>query len=264
MIATPSDVLAERNIIREVIHEWNVVHSKERRAVLLPVGWETHSVPTIGERPQEALNKQMVRGCDLLVAVFWTRLGTDTGKAESGTVEEINEHVNAGKPAMLYFSNTPVVPSSIDQAQYTALTDFKNSYKGKSLYQEYGSSEEFKAAFTRQLAQKVQDALLPQIPASDVIEKQLSIRTGISQDAQHLILAAAGGDGHILRIRSLSGTVVQAGDQNMCKDDSPREIARWEGALDELLRFALIKAVGYKGEVFEMTQKGFQLVDQLQ
>jgi hypothetical protein len=36
--------------------------------------------------------------------MFWTKLGTATGVAASGTVEEIDRFVAAGKPAMLYFS----------------------------------------------------------------------------------------------------------------------------------------------------------------
>ena len=263
MIATPSDVQAERGIIRDAIHEWNIMHSTTARVVLLPIGWETHSVPTIGERPQEALNEQMVRDCDLLVAVFWTRLGTDTGKAESGTVEEINEHVNAGKPAMLYFSNTPVMPSSIDQAQYAALTAFKNSYKGKSLFHEYGSHEQFRTDFTRQLVMKVQDALLPGVPASDLIEERLSIQTSLSEDAQRLLLAAAGHDGTVLCVHCLRGVSVQAAGQNMCEGNSRREIARWKGALEELRNCDLVRDRGHKGEVFEVTQKGYQLADQL-
>lgn len=84
MIASPGDVAAERNVIREVITEWNNVNADARRTVLLPVGWETHSVPEMGDRPQAIINKQILGGCDLLVGVFWTRLGTETGitKAE--------------------------------------------------------------------------------------------------------------------------------------------------------------------------------------
>lgn len=37
MIASPSDVAKERQIIREVIHEWNSVHSEDRGIVLMPL-----------------------------------------------------------------------------------------------------------------------------------------------------------------------------------------------------------------------------------
>ncbi|MDP4027978.1 MAG: hypothetical protein Q8P42_03295 [Gallionella sp.] len=41
MIASPSDVAAERNVIREVITEWNNLNADARRTVLLSIGWET-------------------------------------------------------------------------------------------------------------------------------------------------------------------------------------------------------------------------------
>ena len=47
----------------------------------------THSRPQMGDRPQELINKQLVGHCDLLIGSFWTRLGTPTGRAESGTAE---------------------------------------------------------------------------------------------------------------------------------------------------------------------------------
>jgi hypothetical protein len=101
MIASPSDVSEERQIVREVLNEWNYVQSEDRRLVLLPVGWETHSTPAMGDRPQAIINDQVLKGCDLLVSMFWTRIGSPTGKEASGTVEEIKDHIQIGKPAML-------------------------------------------------------------------------------------------------------------------------------------------------------------------
>jgi hypothetical protein len=49
------------------------------------------------------INRQVLADCDLLVAIFWTRIGSPTGSALSGTVEEIEKHLKAEKPAMLYF-----------------------------------------------------------------------------------------------------------------------------------------------------------------
>ena len=42
LIASPSDVANERSPIRGAIHDWNAVHSSDRGAVLLPVGWDTN------------------------------------------------------------------------------------------------------------------------------------------------------------------------------------------------------------------------------
>lgn len=127
MIASPGDVSAERQIVRDVLVEWNHVHSEDRRLVLMPIGWETHSSPSMGDRPQAIINKQILSDCDLLVAVFWTRIGSPTGAAVSGTVEEIQEHVRAGKSAMIYFSSAPVRPDSVDEKQYAALRNSNRS-----------------------------------------------------------------------------------------------------------------------------------------
>jgi hypothetical protein len=63
----------------------------------LPVGWEMHSAPDLAGRPQELINDRVLKDCDLLGGIFWTRLGTPTGESASGTVEEIKEHLAAGK-----------------------------------------------------------------------------------------------------------------------------------------------------------------------
>ena len=69
MNASTGDVASERSIIRDVIYEWNAVHSKSRSIVLLPIGWESHSSPEMGESPQEIINNQILDKCDLLIGV---------------------------------------------------------------------------------------------------------------------------------------------------------------------------------------------------
>lgn len=155
MIASPGDVSQERRLIRDVIEEWNTIHAEDTRIVLMPVGWETHSSPAMGDRAQGIINKQLLEQADLLVAVFWTRLGSPTGITNSGTVEEIERHIAAGKPAMLYFSSVPVRPDSVDADQYLALRAFKDSCKAQGLIEEYGELTEFRGKFSRQLAQTV-------------------------------------------------------------------------------------------------------------
>lgn len=159
MIAAPGDVASERSIIRDVVYEWNAVHSQKRQIVLLPVGWETHSSPDMGGSPQDIINSQILERCDLLVGVFWTRIGTATSQYASGTVEEIERHIASGKPAMLYFSSQPAVLDSVDQEQYSQLKSFKQSCTNKGLYEGYDSLSEFRDKFYRQLQIKLNDHL---------------------------------------------------------------------------------------------------------
>mgnify|MGYP000857572955 FL=1 len=149
MIASPTDVHKERDIIREVLAKWNAVNSEPRGIVLLPVGWETHSTPEMGDHPHKILNKQILKDCDLLVGVFWTRIGTSTGDYPSGTVEEIEEHYKTGKPVMIYFSSAQVKPDEIDSKQYDELKMFKKTIEKRGFFKEYKNVDNFKEIFDK-------------------------------------------------------------------------------------------------------------------
>jgi hypothetical protein len=94
----------------------------------------------MGNRAQEIINKRLLRARDLLVTIFWTRIGTPTSVPKSGTTEEIEEHLHAGKPAMLFFSATSVKPDAVDEMQYQALREFKASICQGGLVEEYDAA----------------------------------------------------------------------------------------------------------------------------
>lgn len=155
LIASPGDLIDERRVATEAVYEWNVQHATAEAAVLLPIKWETHAIPEAGVRPQGALNRQIVDTCDLLLGMFWTKFGTDTGVAESGTVEEIDRVVAAGKPAMLYFSKRPIAPDKIDPKQHEKVREFKaETYKG-SLVDGFASGEELRGKLLHHLMAQV-------------------------------------------------------------------------------------------------------------
>ena len=139
LFASPSDCVEERLAIPEVIYSWNACYSDTLRVVLLPVMWETHSWPELGDRAQSIINKQILKNCDILIGAFWIRLGTPTGVSESGTVEEIDNFRKMEKPVMLYFSEKLVEPGSIDQEQLTRLREFKEKCRKEGLFREYKS-----------------------------------------------------------------------------------------------------------------------------
>ncbi len=155
LIASPSDCIEERKIFPEVIRRWNASNSLTTSAILEPVLWETHANPEFGNRPQELLNKQLINNCDFLVGAFWTRLGTNTGKAPSGTAEEIEEFRKANKPILLYFSSLPIIPSSINQNQYKLLVEYKHKLEGDGIIFNYDSLEDLRNLFSGHLASKM-------------------------------------------------------------------------------------------------------------
>ncbi len=155
LIASPSDIVDERKAIPEVIHSWNAANSLKSGVMLEPVLWETHTAPEMGDRPQAIINKQLVEICDILVGTFWTRLGTYTGRAESGTVEEIEEFRKAGKPVLLYFSSVPVVLDSVDIVQYERLLEFKKQCQKEGLVSKYESIGDLREQLQRHITSTI-------------------------------------------------------------------------------------------------------------
>lgn len=151
LVASPGDVGEERDVIPEIINEWNAMNAFSTKVLLMPVKWETHAAPLMSGRPQSVINEQLVKDCDLLVGVFWTRIGTNTGVAVSGTAEEIEQFVALSKPVMLYFSQTPVDPDKIDLEQFTILRSFKEDMRLKGLTESYSNIYDFRQKFSRQL-----------------------------------------------------------------------------------------------------------------
>lgn len=157
LIASPSDVDEEREVAARVIQDWNDLNSFNKKIVLLPVRWETHTTPTYGIRPQEAINRQIVDDCDLLIGFFWTKIGTPTGEDLSGTIEEIKRVSKAGKPVMLYFSKRGKDPSQIELSQLQALNKFKEEVYQIALVENFNSIVEFRDKISRQLEMKIRE-----------------------------------------------------------------------------------------------------------
>lgn len=151
LIASPSDTGEARAVLRETIFDWNGVNGEAARLLFWPLMWERDAVPELGHPPQSILNRQLVDRSDAVLATFWTRLGTPTDEGASGTVEEIDRAVRAGKPVLVYFSSQPVLPDSIDTAEYERLKEFRELLRTRGLYDSYASIDE--------LARKVTTAL---------------------------------------------------------------------------------------------------------
>ena len=155
LLASPSDLAEERQAATEAINDWNAQHAAAEAVVLLPVRWETHATPQAGVRPQEAINAQLVRDSDMLIGMFWTKIGTATGVADSGTVEEIDQFVAAGKPAMLYLSNRPIEPSRIDLTQLEKLRDFQEATYKTALVGSFSRVDDLRSLILRHLTHEV-------------------------------------------------------------------------------------------------------------
>ena len=271
IIASPGDVPRERQIAREIVIEWNSVNSYDKKICLLPVGWEHNTSPEMGGRAQGFVNKQILKNSDLLIGIFWTRIGSPTGNFISGSVEEIEKHVEAGKPAMLYFSNAPVVLDSIDSKQYKELTKFKNKCYEKGLVESFSSIEDFRNKLTKHLSLKIIQHDYFQVSSESLdndIKDDQSDNNGLLKDltdSEKLLLIEASEDpsGSIIKVSYKGGFDVQTNSKRLNVDHEPRTRALWESTFDKLITKDLIEERGFKGEIFALTLLGYKVADAL-
>lgn len=171
LIASPGDVEEERMAIPQIISDWNNNNSETNKVVLLPIKWETHSAPLLGDRAQGIINSQIVNSCDMAVGVFWTRLGSPTGISESGTAEEIEWFISNGKPVMLYFSSRSIDPKMLDIDQYKSLQEFEKKMRKIGLTGSYSNLADFREQLLRQLTINVRN-LLSNVPVKKITQKE--------------------------------------------------------------------------------------------
>ncbi len=157
LVASPSDVTDERKAVPEAISAWNTANSYYRGIYLEPVLFETHASPEMGDRPQSIINRQLVDTCDILIGIFWTRIGTHTGMVESGTVEEIEEFRKAEKPVLLYFSSAPVVLENVNAGQFRKLLDFKEKCRQEGLTCDYDSIADLQTKLMIHITRTIDD-----------------------------------------------------------------------------------------------------------
>jgi hypothetical protein len=144
MIASPGDTTEEREAIATAVSRWNETNGSDWGVHLQVVMWELHATPELGERPQEIINRELTDPSDVLVAVFRARIGSPTGGALSGTVEEIQEFQKAGKPVLPYFYAGDISRGEVDGQQLALLSEFKKAMYQEGLVGQYGNIHELR------------------------------------------------------------------------------------------------------------------------
>ncbi len=153
LLAAPSDVTEEHALVEEAINDWNVPHGDGAGARMELMNWRTHAHPEAGRPPQALINRQFADRADVVIAIFWRRLGSPTGTAASGTAEEIERARRRGKKVMVYFSQRlgteKEPPDSREQAR---MERFRQKLGENALYGIYGDMQEFEATVRKDLA----------------------------------------------------------------------------------------------------------------
>jgi len=146
-VASPGDIPAERDMICDLIDEWNHTHS-ERGVIVEAIRWETHSHAAAGDNPQKIINRQLLDkyDCDVLIAIFWSRLGTPTDTHDAGTLEEIegfSERRGSKERVMLFFCRWPL-PYNVDASQRDKVEAFRRDAEKWALCPTIDDKDKFK------------------------------------------------------------------------------------------------------------------------
>lgn len=158
-ISSPSDVAAERNIVPRVVTELNNVYLQATGQILWPLMWET-MLGGIGEDVQAVINRQ-TPNYDIFVGIMWSRFGTPTLRAGSGTEEEFDRafelHVSQkAQIDFMVFVKTAAFPHSIDEGQLRGVRRFVDKLRARGiLHHAFEDASEFEVLLRRHLLQYV-------------------------------------------------------------------------------------------------------------
>lgn len=151
-LASPSDLIEERKLVQEIIEELNESYAEINEFSYNLICWETKAVPSFGEEPQKIINQQLINDndIDILIVLFWHRVGSQTSTHISGTIEEIEEIITKSKindyntSVLIYFKNeSPKQLSEINPKQLSDLIEYKEKLQKTSLYCEFNNQIEF-------------------------------------------------------------------------------------------------------------------------
>lgn len=148
-IASPGDTAEERNVCERVFNDINTGIGTAYGFILQSLRWENDVHPGLGNGGQDVINSQIRDKYDLFIGIMYTKFGTQTEHAESGTEEEFNiAYERALKQKnmeiMFYFNDAALNPSKLNLEQYQKVTNFRtNVVQQKCMYSMYNGIQDF-------------------------------------------------------------------------------------------------------------------------
>lgn len=148
-LASPSDVGEEREVVDQLVREVNDTLSSSKAARLELLRWETHTVPDIGTDAQNAVNQQIGDEYDIFIGILWSRFGTPTPRARSGTEEEFQRALDRKKKnpdtRVLFYFKSVNFPYDSDLNQIQLVRQFREAVQHQGLIREYNTLESFQS-----------------------------------------------------------------------------------------------------------------------
>lgn len=167
-LASPGDVQEERSALARLVRDINDVLAflaPEKHLTLELVRYETHTFPDLGQ-PQEVINRQIPVDYDIFVGVMWSRCGTPTEVASSGTIDEFRRACERRKKGhlpriMFYFCDQMIpIPDAEGLKQLAGVVEFRSELEKMGLTGSYPSHAEFSEYVRGGLLRAIRDTLL--------------------------------------------------------------------------------------------------------
>lgn len=128
--------------------------------------WEDDARPAIATDAQAVVNEQLLNDVDIFVGILWSRFGSPTPRAGSGTEEEFRyalerHRANPGSIRVLVYRKTAPVPiDQIDTKQYELLIAFLKKVRNAGvLVKEFMDAESLEKLLRLHLATDVRSLL---------------------------------------------------------------------------------------------------------
>ena len=151
VVASPSDVEAERDRVPVVLEELNKSLGADRGIRLDAARWETDAYPGFHlDGPQGLIDPILrIEDCDLVVGIFWKRFGTPTASGVTGTEHEFRNAYEAWEKCirpqvMVYFNQKPYTPQSKEETdQWGQVLEFRKAFPKEGLWWPYRGTAQF-------------------------------------------------------------------------------------------------------------------------
>jgi len=174
-VSSPSDVAAERQLLKKVVDHLNTIAFVSEHVVLRLYAYEQNVPPATGKNPQKIVDQYMPTPdqVDIFVCLLWNRMGTPfhdetTGQHYlSGTEYEFisayQANLKTQKPVILLYRCTRSTDSrNIDPPQFAHVRAFFNRFSGtnpdfKGLYKIYSALDELERILFHDLSAMIRE-----------------------------------------------------------------------------------------------------------
>lgn len=179
LLSAPGDTKAECAAADEELQKINRTHSAETGVEFYATDWRRDSRADSGDEPQKLLNRQIVEGADIILAIFKEHFGTPTKDYGSGTEEEIGLGLSLGKTVLVYFWAPPADFTPKDPEQFAQIGKLRSSLQNRAMYKSFETEDDLRSKITHDFTK-----LLFELEGGTVAPKpQLSVQ-GVSADDQ--------------------------------------------------------------------------------